>query len=245
MKQTILNNLKVIVLALILGVGASYVSAAWTNPPANPPERNTDAPINVGVAAQVKAGAFGAPTLEAVRELIASSTNLKIAKGVEAGKVLVASGQADGLATWQDAGSSTESEGLGENIIYRKYVPGVELKTVGRTIIIDNVPSGVWIVSADGRYQPQRSSYGMYLHATLNGNYQYPDGLFFQTDDERAPSNATPANFSWQVTVPATGTYANKMQFQFFAPTFTDPALTPASLIQENLVIMAFRVSMN
>jgi len=48
MKTKIIQNIKSIILALVLVVGVSYVSAAWTNPPANPTNGNVDAPINVG-----------------------------------------------------------------------------------------------------------------------------------------------------------------------------------------------------
>lgn len=104
MRTSIMNNIKVIILALILGVGASYVSAAWTNPPANPPEQNTPAPVNIGTITQTKLGALG------VTELIANKVNsvaLQITGGDQpiVGKVLTAIDN-EGNAAWQTIGST-------------------------------------------------------------------------------------------------------------------------------------------
>ena len=43
-------------LAMVLVWGVSYVSADWTAAPANPPDNNIAAPLNVGTSAQTKAG---------------------------------------------------------------------------------------------------------------------------------------------------------------------------------------------
>jgi len=56
MKKIIINNLKVLVIALILSVGVSYVSAAWNNPTSNPAGGNVATPINVSSVNQVKNG---------------------------------------------------------------------------------------------------------------------------------------------------------------------------------------------
>ncbi|MFN3188373.1 MAG: hypothetical protein ACK42D_02400 [Candidatus Paceibacteria bacterium] len=52
---------------LVIGAGlfAYSFTGAWTPPPGNPPSQNTDAPINVGGEAQVKAGNMGANILAA------------------------------------------------------------------------------------------------------------------------------------------------------------------------------------
>ena len=60
MKQT-LSTLKVVILALVLGLGISYAQAVWTGPLASPPTCVTgnpgcDAPINVSATAQTKTG---------------------------------------------------------------------------------------------------------------------------------------------------------------------------------------------
>lgn len=56
MKTKIIQNIKSIILALILVAGVSYVSATsvWTPPTATPPGNNTDTPINAGTTAQYK-----------------------------------------------------------------------------------------------------------------------------------------------------------------------------------------------
>ncbi len=56
MSSNIKQTLKIVIVALILSVGVSYLFAAWTPPPSNPPNSNTDAPINVGGISQTKIG---------------------------------------------------------------------------------------------------------------------------------------------------------------------------------------------
>ena len=53
--KNITQSLKLIILALALSIGISYVSA-WTAPTATPPSSNVAAPINVGSTAQTKTG---------------------------------------------------------------------------------------------------------------------------------------------------------------------------------------------
>ena len=50
-----LKSLKIIVLALVLSIGISYVSA-WTAPTATPPGGNVAAPLNTGDNVQYKTG---------------------------------------------------------------------------------------------------------------------------------------------------------------------------------------------
>ena len=59
-KQTLstqtLSTLKVVVLALVLGLGISYAQAVWTGPTAAPTGNNVEAPVNIGPTAQIKTG---------------------------------------------------------------------------------------------------------------------------------------------------------------------------------------------
>ena len=55
MNTKILQNIKVIILAIIIVIGVGYVMA-WTSPPANPPSNNVAAPINASTSPQSKAG---------------------------------------------------------------------------------------------------------------------------------------------------------------------------------------------
>ncbi len=48
MTQKTIQNLKSSILTFALVLGVSYASAAWTVPPATPPNGNVSAPINVG-----------------------------------------------------------------------------------------------------------------------------------------------------------------------------------------------------
>jgi hypothetical protein len=57
----LLNAAKIVILALILSVGISYLYAqvpGWDPPDQPPPAGNTPAPINVGVDDQIKSGRF-------------------------------------------------------------------------------------------------------------------------------------------------------------------------------------------
>lgn len=60
MKTKITQNIKSIILALILVAGVSYVSASsiWTAPTLPPTGGNTDTPINVGGTLQTKTGSL-------------------------------------------------------------------------------------------------------------------------------------------------------------------------------------------
>ena len=53
------NSLRTILLALVLSIGVSYAYAIWSPPTAQPTSDNTDAPINVGSATQLKDGGLG------------------------------------------------------------------------------------------------------------------------------------------------------------------------------------------
>lgn len=57
-KATVINNIKIVGLALILAVGMSY-AYAWTAPTATPPANNVAAPINTSANAQLKNGPLG------------------------------------------------------------------------------------------------------------------------------------------------------------------------------------------
>ena len=75
MKQT-LSTLKVIVLALVLGLGISYAQAVWTGPTAAPTGGNVAAPLNVGATAQIKTGDLKVNNLEMSGATATSGTTL-------------------------------------------------------------------------------------------------------------------------------------------------------------------------
>src|SRR3989338_309317 len=54
-----LNSILTLLLALVLSIGISYAYAAWAPPSTTPTGGNTDAPINVGSATQLKDGGLG------------------------------------------------------------------------------------------------------------------------------------------------------------------------------------------
>lgn len=129
MKTKITQNIKSIILALILVAGIGVVSAysTWTPPTATPPGNNVDRPLNVGTTAQAKNGSLtiGASTPASDTGSLYSlqvpnkaaffkainTQALTITTGAGAGKVLQS--DANGLATWQDAETGTISAPAG------------------------------------------------------------------------------------------------------------------------------------
>jgi len=68
MKKLFLENLKTILLAVILSSGLS-IASAWTGPTVIPPGGNISAPINVGDSIQIKSGSIWADSLGATNGL--------------------------------------------------------------------------------------------------------------------------------------------------------------------------------
>jgi hypothetical protein len=108
------SQAKIIVLALALALGISYVSAAgtWTGPTATPPAGNVDTPINVGNNAQSKAGDLSVGAFLAnlnslflgnvtIGSTLAPATFTLKNGSQGADKVLTS--DANGLASWQNA----------------------------------------------------------------------------------------------------------------------------------------------
>ncbi|KKU81135.1 MAG: hypothetical protein UY07_C0025G0006 [Parcubacteria group bacterium GW2011_GWA1_47_8] len=127
-KNTLVQTVKVIVLATILSLGLSY-AYAWTAPNAAPPGGNVGAPINTGNSPQKKAGNLTLDNTLFVGGLLTASggldmnikdiTNawaivansvavnkLQVVTGAGAGKVLT-SIDAAGNVEWRDAAAGT------------------------------------------------------------------------------------------------------------------------------------------
>jgi len=88
-KQSILA----IVIGLVLSAGVSYAYSTWTSPTANPTEKNTDAPVNVGPTTQSKAGSLNLNgTIQALKGRFTTGSG-------ETGNVLI-SADTDGTTKW-------------------------------------------------------------------------------------------------------------------------------------------------
>ena len=74
-KNDILQSIKILLLAVVLSIGVSYVYA-WTGPTATPPENNIPAPLNVGDNIQVKSGGLGVTAFVADVAVIISSLRI-------------------------------------------------------------------------------------------------------------------------------------------------------------------------
>lgn len=136
-KIKLVNSVKMIVLALIITIGMSYV-VAWTGAPANPPSDNASAPLNVGNERQDKLGPLYLNTatsggvspigllVNGISKLygnveIGTTTlpaSLKIVDGNQgAGRILTSN--AEGRAGWQDLSAFS----LNPPIVCTKTVP--------------------------------------------------------------------------------------------------------------------------
>ncbi len=110
MKTKIIQNIKSIILALILVLGVGYVSAAWTAAPANPPSNNTPAPINVGgvmgvlADLQTKTGDLNLTGILTSSHLFTRDLTVTNSDGtatnIASGSVLVADGNNTGKVKW-------------------------------------------------------------------------------------------------------------------------------------------------
>ncbi len=108
MNKKIIQNIKSIILALAIVLGAGYVSAAWTVPPATPPNGNVPAPINVGGKdgtdstkwySQFKTGLITLDHL-ITGDLTVTNSDGTVS-GITSGSTLVADGNNTGKVKWQ------------------------------------------------------------------------------------------------------------------------------------------------
>lgn len=126
MKTNIKQNIKVIILGLVIAIGAGYVSA-WTGPTTSPTGNNVAAPINIGggisgnIYSQYKTGLLTIDHLITPDLRIPTGTSLK-------GKVLQASNDS-GDAAWV----ATSTLGLGNNS------SGITQISVTATVVYDGV----------------------------------------------------------------------------------------------------------
>ena len=143
LKSHIFQNLKIIVLALLLVVGTQYVAAVdWRAPAGSPPNNNTSAPINVGVDGQSK---LGGVTLGAGMSASGLSLNVpfgnvqfQLGDANPTGKVLKAK-DANGTLEWATDGSG----GGSSNTV--SYVADPRNNT--RTAVTEGFPSNGSFIS--------------------------------------------------------------------------------------------------
>lgn len=154
-RNTIIQTVKTIVLAVILSIGISY-AYAWVAPTALPPGGNVGAPINTEASAQKKIGGLTVGSLTTAGAVNATSTiteTLRVAAGTPAaGKVLVS--DAAGNASWATAPTSAEADTL-ESVVTRGAA-------TDKTITVGSIRSNGFVRS------------------TLNG-FMFPDGTVQKT----------------------------------------------------------------
>jgi hypothetical protein len=128
-----IQNIKTIILVLILTLCVGYVSASstFTNPPTGtvPPSNNVATPLNTTAASQIKQGYLWIKAISLANGLIVENGNvgigviaapaakldvvgsIKITDGTQgAGKVLTATTDGSGLASWQGGGGSLNQD---------------------------------------------------------------------------------------------------------------------------------------
>jgi hypothetical protein len=149
-----ISQAKIIVLALALALGISYVSAAgtWTGPTATPPGGNVDTPVNVGNNAQSKAGDLSVGAFLAnLNSLflgnvtigsISAPAQFKLINGAQgSGKVLAS--DASGSATWVSTSSLGISGGGTSTTTVQSVNVGFTTFQVFNSSGSFTVPSGV------------------------------------------------------------------------------------------------------
>lgn len=140
MKTKIIQNIKAIVLGLILAVGVSYAAAGtWTAPVGAPPGNNTDAPINVGGASQTKTGPLTLLHLF-TPDLTVTNPDGSVTN-IPSGSALVADGDNTGKVKWAAAatvGNTSPSCTYTETGIAETGYKEVSLIANGRNICSDN-----------------------------------------------------------------------------------------------------------
>ncbi len=116
----ILNNLRAIILGLVVFMGASYVMAVYSVPTCEPTGCNTDAPIDSTSVSQAKSGRLIVGTFDtapltqyvfAVKNALAyvqalATNSITLIDGTEADGLVLTSSDDTGLATWRVASSS-------------------------------------------------------------------------------------------------------------------------------------------
>jgi hypothetical protein len=130
MKTQIKQNIKAIVLALVLVAGVSYVSAAWTAPTELPTGGNVPAPINVGGGdvgitpySQIKTGALTLMHLFTPDLTVTNSDGT--VSGIPDGSVLIADGANTGKVKW-----GTVSGGDGVVGVINAYSANLTTKSI-------------------------------------------------------------------------------------------------------------------
>ncbi len=157
MNTKITQNVKSIILALIMVLGVGYVMA-WTGAPANPPSNNVEAPINASSSSQYKRGALSLGTasqpapgsiLDVVGNIATQGLSVSGASifngevqvrsgSPAAGKVLTAV-NASGTMAWTDPALVSESPtGLLKSGIFWNRGPNSNFRSVDLTDLIKN-----------------------------------------------------------------------------------------------------------
>jgi hypothetical protein len=204
MKSSFVNSLKVLVLALAVGLGVSYLSAqtgsTWTGPTATPPNGNVPAPFNASSNFQYKLGpvSFGTSTQVTGAETNVQGTglfgalavagdsaftgNVRIATGTpSAGEALIAQ-DSNGTVGWGSAGS-------GINFLSPTPTTSLIDDNTSHPLTLTGVPSTAKavIIAFAGAMQTLPS--GGYIDISLTtSNASYPDVYFLNGVSAAYPS---------------------------------------------------------
>lgn len=110
-KREFFRSVKMFVLAAVLLAGVSYVSAqvpGWNPPPANPPQENAKAPLNVSSFDQAKTGGLSLGKLSVLGEFRYQPDG--VSSTVPEGYVLTSTGS-NGVAEWRTPSSGGSGNG--------------------------------------------------------------------------------------------------------------------------------------
>jgi hypothetical protein len=151
--KKVLENAKLIVLAVLLTLGLSYVSATWTAPTAPPVGNNAEAPINVSSGNQAKGGPSLGNSLLDINGLFSSQN----------------------IISFHDITGNNLSQANNSNVTYTGGIAGVCTTTSGKLVACDRTSGGSTGPSGNSGYilcrhtGPGFNVYGGYCHLFANG----------------------------------------------------------------------------
>ena len=187
--KTTIQNIKIIVLGLIVAVGVSYAGAAWTPAPSTPPNANADAPLNVGSNQQTKLGSLLLGGLGVGGDFTYLPTGVS---SVTPGQVLVAA-NASGKVAWGNPAATTASRSCvtvdtGPAMTSTGDYP-INLLVNGRNICADDDGCTISIWSYTTAYPAGSAYFGsavMAIRQASNGQW-----IFGHSDEKGIQGNGT------------------------------------------------------
>ncbi len=147
LKNSFFQTAKVVILALLFGLGIGIIQANWTPPSAGTvaPANNTAAPLHVGALGQAKAGGLSLNSSGAVNGLIVEKGNVGIGTVSPAGKLDV---KGNTIIT----GALTLKDLTGQNTTSLAFTPDTSKDSVW-LYSPSLIPTNLWVHNGTFKYE--------------------------------------------------------------------------------------------